>query len=782
MHKKSIKDYLTQSGEKSSILFDKSPIGILLFYKKAKLIDINESAVQIMGIPKLEEIKGINLFDEFNIGYIKDELYEKGSIKLQFPLNFDNIKNLGIYKPKRSGIAFFDLSIFVIDSGFLMHIQDVTEKKNTENELKIKERQLKLSLEAGLAGMWTRGQVGDWKATTGLNPLFGRSINDPPLLEDEFSDYIHPEDLPRLEKAWRSAKDGKSDYDQEYRVIWPDGSIHWLASKGKIVLENNMPHFMGITYDITKRKNTEETLKKSEEWFKSVVDTSPSLLVIFNAERKVIYVSSNAVEMTGYTPEEISQNIWIVHPDDKPRLQELFENAFTTSEGTRGIEYRSIKKNGDIWWTATTSKPLIDEKGKFNGFVVQLFDITEQKKIEEELIKTRDNLEEQVEERTIELKKAYNSLKKSEYISNERLREIEAIYDSAPIGLCVFDTELRYKRINKRLAEINGIPAEEHIGKTVREVFPDLAEQFETIAQKILDTFKPVYDFEITGTTPAMPDNLRTMIEQWIPLKDHKGKIVGINVAVMEITEIKKSEKERENLINELKRSNDELKRFAYVSSHDLQEPLRTIASFTQLLEHRYKGQLDNDADEFLDYIVDASIRMKEQIQGLLEYSRVATETEDFGIVDMNLILNQTIHSISILIEESKAEIIIEELPNVMGNATLLQRVFQNLISNAIRFRKCEEPLKIYISSYESEDRKEYVFSIKDNGIGIEEQYFERIFTIFQRLHTRDVYKGTGIGLSIVKRIIERHGGRIWVESEFGVGSTFYFTVPVNNQ
>ena len=146
----------------------------------------------------------------------------------------------------------------------------------------------------------------------------------------------------------------------------------------------------------------------------------------------------------------------------------------------------------------------------------------------------------------------------------------------------------------------------------------------------------------------------------------------------------------------------------------------------------------------------------------------------------MNLILNQTIKSLDISIKEAKADITINKIPNVMGDSGQLQRVFQNLISNAIKFRKPDEPLKIHISSNKDENNNEYIFSVKDNGIGIEEQYMERIFVIFQRLHTRDVYKGTGIGLSIVKKIIERHGGRVWVESEYNKGSTFYFTIPFN--
>jgi len=243
--------------------------------------------------------------------------------------------------------------------------------------------------------------------------------------------------------------------------------------------------------------------------------------------------------------------------------------------------------------------------------------------------------------------------------------------------------------------------------------------------------------------------------------------------------QVKERTKELEDINRKLKLSNEELQQFAYVSSHDLQEPLRTIASFTQLLERRYKGKLDADADEFIEYIVDAAVRMKQQILDLLEYSRVTTNKEEFKLVDTNEIINKVFKNLMASINKSNAEITCDKLPSVVGNEGQLQKVFQNLISNAIKFRKCEKPLKIHISACRVEDKEEYIFSITDNGIGIEEPYFERIFTIFQRLHTREEYYGSGIGLAIVKRIIDRHGGRIWVASEFGKGSTFNFTLPI---
>jgi len=233
---------------------------------------------------------------------------------------------------------------------------------------------------------------------------------------------------------------------------------------------------------------------------------------------------------------------------------------------------------------------------------------------------------------------------------------------------------------------------------------------------------------------------------------------------------------ELEKLIKELKRSNKELEVFAYVASHDLQEPLRTITSFTQLLERRYKGKLDDDADEFIEFIVDGANRMKQMILDLLEYSRITTKGQEFKPVNIENIINYALDSLIVLIKENDAVIKFDNLPIVNGDESQLVRVFQNLISNAIKFRKDDKPPEICISA--KKEGNEYIFKVADNGIGIEEQYFDVIFTIFKRLHTREEYEGTGIGLSITKRVIERHGGKIWVESQLNKGTTFYFTIP----
>jgi len=237
----------------------------------------------------------------------------------------------------------------------------------------------------------------------------------------------------------------------------------------------------------------------------------------------------------------------------------------------------------------------------------------------------------------------------------------------------------------------------------------------------------------------------------------------------------------------ELARSNAELEQFAYIASHDLQEPLRNISSFVQLLARRYQGRLDSDADEFIQFAVDGVARMEEMIKGILAYSRVETHGKDFKAVGCADVLQKTLKNLALSIEESQAEILSNPLPVVRGDEAQLIQLFQNLIGNALKFRREESPrVNITVRSraaakgHTAKDGSSevWLFSIEDNGIGIERNYCEQIFSMFRRLHSPEVYSGTGIGLAICRKIVERHNGEIWVESTRGEGATFYFTLP----
>ena len=252
------------------------------------------------------------------------------------------------------------------------------------------------------------------------------------------------------------------------------------------------------------------------------------------------------------------------------------------------------------------------------------------------------------------------------------------------------------------------------------------------------------------------------------------GKVQGI---IRDITERKMAEEILKLKLEELARSNAELEQFAYVSSHDLQEPLRMISSYLQLLQRRYQGKLDDKADKYIYFAVDGAARMQTLINDLLEFSRVATRAKEPEPTDSEFILNQTLSNLELYIRQNNASVSHDPLPEVIADSTQLAQVFQNLIINGIKFNSGARP-RIHISS--ERKAKEWIFSVKDNGIGIDPQYAEKIFEVFKRLHNKEKYPGTGIGLAICKKIIELHGGRIWVESELDKGTIFYFTLPIN--
>jgi light-regulated signal transduction histidine kinase (bacteriophytochrome) len=231
---------------------------------------------------------------------------------------------------------------------------------------------------------------------------------------------------------------------------------------------------------------------------------------------------------------------------------------------------------------------------------------------------------------------------------------------------------------------------------------------------------------------------------------------------------------------DDLARSNADLEQFAYVASHDLQEPLRMVTSYCDLLQRRYAGKLDGDADDFIAYAVDGARRMQELVRGLLAYSRVGPHGKTLQPVDVGSVLSRALANLKVAIDESGAVVNRGKLPVVTADPTQLEHVLQNLIGNAIKFRRDDEPPRVHVRAVRRGEW--WQLSVRDNGIGIDQQYSDKVFAIFQRLHGRGKYPGTGLGLAIAKKIIERHGGRIWFESVPGEGSTFHFTLPAERK
>ena len=343
-----------------------------------------------------------------------------------------------------------------------------------------------------------------------------------------------------------------------------------------------------------------------------------------------------------------------------------------------------------------------------------------------------------------------------------------AVVESAPSGMVMIDRAGNIILVNREIERLFGHTREELLGQPIELLVPHRLRErhpghrtdfFANPQTRAMGAGRDLYGVRKDGTEVPVEIGLN-------PIETDDGTFVL--ASVVDITERKRAE-------NELRRSNEELERFAYVASHDLQEPLRMVGSYVQLLGKRYKGKLDADADEFIGYALDGALRMQRLIEDLLAFSRAGTRGGALVPTDANAVLDRALASLKLAIDETRASVTHDPLPTVSADPGQLEHVFLNLVSNALKFRGAESA-RVHVAA--ARDDREWRFSIRDNGIGIDRQYFERIFVIFQRLHGKNDYPGTGIGLAITKRIVERHGGRIWVESEPGRGSTFLFTLP----
>ena len=361
--------------------------------------------------------------------------------------------------------------------------------------------------------------------------------------------------------------------------------------------------------------------------------------------------------------------------------------------------------------------------------------------------------------------------------ANDKIQALANAVESSNDAIITESLDGIIESWNMGAKKIYGYSAEEILGKNVSILEPD---NLKGEIKQLIEKTKQEVKIQHYETLRLKKDGTKINVSLTLsPIFDSSGKFVSISCIGRDITEGKKAEELLKMRLEELTRSNEELEQFAYVSSHDLQEPLRMISIYLQLLQKRYQGNLDDKADKYIHFAVDGASRMQNLINDILEYSRLTRISREPKPTECEFILNQALSSLKLFINENKATVSNDPLPKVIVDSTQLCQVFQNLILNGIKFRSEEAP-KIHISA--EKKANEWIFSVQDNGIGIDPQYSKRIFEIFKRLHTGDKYLGTGIGLSICKRIVEGHSGSIWVESELGKGSTFYFTLPINPQ
>ena len=349
------------------------------------------------------------------------------------------------------------------------------------------------------------------------------------------------------------------------------------------------------------------------------------------------------------------------------------------------------------------------------------------------------------------------------------------LLEAAPDAMVVVDQAGEIVLLNVQAEKQFGYRRDELVGQRVTNIIPEgFAER---LAADALRSAEDARSQEIGAgieLSALRKDGGEFPIEIMLSPLEGSGEIL-VTAAIRDISARKDAEAQLLSKVAELKRSNEELEQFAYIASHDLQEPLRMVASYTQLLARRYKGKLDADADAFIDFAVDGAKRMQRLIQDLLAFSRVGTKGKLLIDTSSETALGEALVNLRGAIEDGDAVVTHDSLPDVVADQAQLIQLFQNLVGNAIKYHGTVLP-QVHVSATKSDGR--WMFSVRDNGLGIEERYFERIFGMFQRLHKREEFEGTGIGLAICRKIVERHGGQITVESHPGAGSIFRFTLP----
>ena len=502
--------------------------------------------------------------------------------------------------------------------------------------------------------------------------------------------------------------------------------------------------------DVTERRRAEEALQRSEERLKLALDAGQIGVWDWDVVQNRVEWSELVHDIHGLERGQFRGGMEdfakLVHPEDRGRITTEILAALQQNK-PYDVEFRVIHPNGDIHWVATTALIFPDEKGEAKRMLGATTDITARKKAEAQLL--------------------------------QQWHTFDTALSNTPDFTYIFDLEGRFSYINRALLSLLQRSFEDAVGKNFFELgYPaELAERLQRQIQEVIHSKQPIRD-ETPFTGPTGETRYYDYI--FVPVLDASGRVKAVAGSTRDVTDRNKSEEELTRSNDELRRVNRELEEFAYVASHDLQEPLRMVNIYTQIILKEV-GLKDGGTDsgklgKYADFVRQGVTRMEALIQDLLTFSRVVHDDElPIATADLSPALDEALYVLKNQIEESGCRITVPALPAVRGDTAQLAHVFQNLISNALKYRKNGATPEIEISFEQSGN--DWVISVTDNGIGFEPQYAERIFGLFKRLH-KEEYPGTGLGLAICRRIVERYGGRTWAEGRPGAGATFYFSLP----
>jgi PAS domain S-box-containing protein len=649
--------------------------------------------------------------------------------------------------------------------------RDITERKQAEEDLK----RFNAALSHAMEGIALLDPQGHYVWT---NTAYAEAVGYTPeaIVGLDWQCTVHPDDLHALELAYEQMLD-RGKVEISARGVRQDGSI-FDKQLVMVRADDDRGRLTGhycFMKDVTAAKQVEADLIHSEQKFRAIFDSMFQFIGVLTSDGIVLESNRAALDAVGVKRADVIgkpfwETLWWTH---SPQLQEQVKAAVATAASGELVRFEAehIWADGTAAVVEFSLKPMFDDTGKVTMLIPEGRDITDRKRKEDILrnialgvsAKTGEAFfEALVEYLTKALQVEYALISELLLPSQDRVSTIAGYGNGTKIDqleYALLDTPCQYT-IDRQFY----VCAEQ-----LQQQFPSFGLLSEIRAQSYMGV--------ILRNSAGQPFGLICVLSCQ-PFSETQLMTEILNIfAARAAAEIERqhSEVELQHQKQDLARSNDELQQFAYVASHDLQEPLRMITSYLELLERRYKGQLDAKADMFISYAVDGASRMQILINDLLNYSRVGRQDRDLEAVDSDRICAQVLTNLQVAISTNKAIVSADPLPRVYGNSSQLTQLFQNLIGNAIKFRSQEPPqIEINVRSIEGW----WLFSVRDNGIGIENEYLDRIFVIFQRLHGKTEYPGTGIGLAVCKKIVERHGGNLWVESQPDRGSTFYFTLP----
>ena len=666
-------------------------------------------------------------------------------------------------------------------------LRDVTEVKRAEAALDASEERLRLAQECGGIGVWEYAPPpGNPLGPGGLLRVFDSGLSI--ITESgEWQTMVHPDDLEGFEATMEAALALGEHLELEFRLIRHPGSERWVRILGKGIYDEagRLQRVLGVHLEITDEKRFEALLLERERRKAFLLALGDRLRDLADVRA----VSAAAVEMTGQYldasgaayfevdaageqttvqgewNDETVRGLGSIQWLDDFGAGEIYRKGLVrrTEDVMVGYDQDQVARHRALGVRAVLGVPIL--RGGRLAAILSVYSSSPRAWTDTEVDLVRE-----VAERTwdaVGRARAEKALRKRE-------RTMASLFRAAPVGIGMV-SHRTIVQANDQLCRMTGYDREELLGRDIRMLYPS-DEAYTVTGEK---KHAQIVESGIGVVESQWQRKDGTIIEIVLSSSpvDLSHPLENVVFNALDVTRLRESERAIASYMDDLRRSNEELQRFAYVASHDLQEPLRSIISFSQLLERRYKGTLDADADEFIGFIVDGGLRMQQLIQDLLQLSRVETTAAPLAPTDAGEVVADALRLLETPIREAGATVEVGALPTVMADAAQLGQVFSNLVGNAIKYRREGVPPVVRVSA-EREGRS-WRFSVADNGIGIEAEYFDRIFVIFQRLHTRDEYPGTGIGLAVVRRIVERHGGRTRVESSPGEGSTFSFTLPV---